>query len=256
MISVWAVAAVLACGSSDPAGPVYNVPGPAFHIPVNAQVTREAPAVRVELWVSSDLGRTWERSGEVSPSAGQFRFVAPRPGEYWFATRLRFPDGSLSPTLVEALAPQLRVRTATGMSDLNQPGTNAPGWLADAVRPNSAPRPGGSLDATASELEDELARLELDLIRKELKRLASAEGFGPDVADKIDQLRMRLRDAQDRLRQRTGRGTSSTGATLDPLPTAPVPPPRPEPPPIPLAVDDIPPPDSIPPGLIGPRSRR
>ncbi|HXD88331.1 MAG TPA: hypothetical protein VN641_17715 [Urbifossiella sp.] len=52
---------------------------------------------------------------------------------------------------------------------------------------------------TARKLDEELTRLELELIRKEIKSLAGEEGLSADTMKQIDLLRGRLGKAQERL---------------------------------------------------------
>jgi len=83
--------------------------------------TPDAEPRRVLLNVSKDLGLTWEESGEASPSAGAFSYLAEIDGEYWF--RLRSIDaegrirGGLGPdvrVLVNAAGPRIAGRAWKG----------------------------------------------------------------------------------------------------------------------------------------------
>ncbi|MBA4063015.1 MAG: hypothetical protein C0501_04775 [Isosphaera sp.] len=152
---------------ADPAGRGYWVLGPSFRIPCNPD--QLGPDVtHVELWYSADRGETWARSGVYPREERLFLFTAPRPGEYWFAPRLRHKDGSATPTDGDRLVTQLAVVVAVG------------------ERP-AAPA------ARTDVLEAELLDIELALMARELKRLAAAPEFTPAVADRIDLLRARLR---------------------------------------------------------------
>ena len=161
--------------------PVYRVPGPAFEIP--CQVTDRTPdLVAVQLWVSADGGKTWEKYAEIKPDETKFEYHAKKPGEYLFAPRLKFKDGRVTPA-VGQLVPAQRVEVEAGY----QPVPPARATL---------------LAKVADDLDEELTRIELELIRKEIGQLAATKGLSEETAAKIDRLRSRLREAQERLQQR------------------------------------------------------
>jgi hypothetical protein len=70
-----------------------------------------------------------------------------------------------------------------------------------------------------NELNNELNRVELELIRKELKRLLEKDGLSQETEDQIDRLRGRLRIARERL----GGGGQTNILTAPPFPPAPPP---------------------------------
>jgi hypothetical protein len=191
MISTWVMAAALTAGAHDwaPATPpvatdngaeVHRVRGPAFAIPCRVDGTKAVE--RVQLYVSDNRGKTWALYEEIAPDKGAFIFTAKKPGEYWFTARLKKKDGTLDPADPAHFVPMQRVAVATG--------TN--------YEPPTIAKPTSEI---ANELDDELTRLELDLIRKEMKRLAEAKDLGPNTEEKLDRLRTRLRDVRDRLRR-------------------------------------------------------
>jgi hypothetical protein len=206
MLVAWIMTAVVVTNPTPPAAPdlpVYRVPGPAFEIPY--KVTDRTPdLVAVQLWVSADCGKSWEQAGEANPGQGMFKYHAKKPGEYCYAPRLKFKDGRVMPRVGE-LEPQHRVVVEAG----HEPVTPARATL---------------LTKVADDLDEELTRLEFELIRKEIKQLAEMKGLTQDTADKIDRLRSRLREAQNRLQNR-GRGTTdpliNPTVVPDPLPSVP-----------------------------------
>ncbi|MBN9118664.1 MAG: hypothetical protein J0I06_05830 [Planctomycetes bacterium] len=187
MIPTFVMAAALAVGGYDPAPPapaeVHKVPGPAFLIPCKVEAA-DLVAV-VQLWVSADRGRKWELYDEITPDKPAFTFIAKRAGEYWFAPRIKKKDGTMLPADTGELVATQRVAVTTG-SDGSEP----------AARP--------TLADTADELNDELTRVELELIRKEIKKLSEMKELTPEAEEKFDRLRIRLRDARDRLRRDRG----------------------------------------------------
>lgn len=82
----------------------------AFSIPFDLEGQADAPS-QVQLFVSTDQGRSWQPHDQVAAAAGAFRFQAPRDGEFWFAVRTRDAAGRLYPA--EACRAELRVLVDT-----------------------------------------------------------------------------------------------------------------------------------------------
>jgi hypothetical protein len=199
------VAAVLAVGYEPVAEvPLHKVPGPAFLIPCKVEAA-DLVAV-VQLWVSADRGQKWELHEEITPDKAAFTFSAKKPGEYWFAPRIKKKDGTMLPAETSDLVATQRVAVATG---------------------SDAPEPPGKPTAaeTAAELDEELTRVELELIRKEIKKLSEMKELTQDAEDKFDRLRYRLRDLRDRLRPDRDRSAPSTLSPLLPNERPALPPP-------------------------------
>jgi hypothetical protein len=166
---------------SEPAVPVYRVPGPAFEIP--CKITDRTPdLVAVQLWVSADNGRTWVCHSEIKPDQTKFEYHAKSAGEYHFAPRMKFKDGRMLPPTGQLVA--------------------TPRVAVEAGYDPAPPERSTLLAKLADELDVELTRLEFELIRKEVKRLAEEKGLTAEAAEKIDRLRSRLREAQNRLQNR------------------------------------------------------
>lgn len=218
MISALVVALALAPGG-EPVPELHKVPGPAFLIPCKVQLADQV--AEVHLYVSADRGKTWQLYEEITPDKQAFTFVAKKAGEYWFAPRVKKKDGTLLPGDVAELAATQRVAVATGSADDVIPPPLIP---APAVAPPVRPR--AAAPATAvDELEEELNRAELELIRKEIKRLTEVNSLTPDVEDKIDRLRVRLQIVRERTRPRldplvTPPPTSFPPPTIAPAPSA------------------------------------
>lgn len=190
MISTLVVALALAAGG-EPVPELHKVPGPAFLIPCKVQLADQV--AEVHLYVSADRGKTWQLYEEITPDKQAFTFVAKKAGEYWFAPRVKKKDGTLLPGDVAELAATQRVAVATGSADEVIPPPLVP---PPTVSP--PPRPRTNADAV-EELDEELTRVELGLIRKEIKRLADSNSLTPDVEEKIDRLRQRLATISGRM---------------------------------------------------------
>lgn len=224
MISTLVLAAALIGGYEPVPGlELHKVPGPAFLIPCKVEAA-EVVAV-VQLYVSADRGKTWTLHEEIKPVKGaSFMFVAKKAGEYWFAPRIQKKDGAYLPTELRELEAAQRVAVATGSGDEDGPPV-VPQQRVAVVR------------NTIDELDEELTRIELEMIRKEIKRLGESNALTPDVEEKIDRLRGRLREVRDRAR-RDNRDPLVIGPTRQPVPFGPELP-RPTPvPSIPPMVDD------------------
>jgi hypothetical protein len=215
MIATWVVTVAFGLGASQPPHPlaepapvelipVYKVPGPAFTMP--CKLSDLSAVVGVQLWVSTDGAKTWAVCAEIATDATKFEFHAKRPGEHWFAVRLKHKDGTFNPASVSDLVPIQRVSVATG-SEAESARKNRPTELANV-------------------LDEELPRLELELIRKEIKRLAEEKRLTPETEATIERLRFRLSMIRERSRGTTAgpeglRATSplpeSTDSSIPPL---------------------------------------
>src|SRR5690348_8042319 len=64
----------------------------AFKIPYQTD-GRESRLAELQLYVSTDLGKQWQKSFVTSPSQRYFRFEAPADGLYWFTVQTKDRDG-------------------------------------------------------------------------------------------------------------------------------------------------------------------
>jgi len=224
MVPLWVIAGTILLGVVEvahPPGsppttntfPVYWIEGPRFGIPCKTD-SLPAEVVSIELWYSTNNGKTWTRAGEIRRDERQFDFKARKAGDYLFAPRLRYKTGRADPADPDNLIANLKVVVGYG-SEPEQTGKAA------------------QLTAKVDELEDALTQLELDLIAKEIKRLAEANSLSPETVEKINTLRARLREVRERLRERDS--LEPPGATPPSLPA------------VPPASDELPP--TSPPGL-------
>lgn len=83
-----------------------------FRIPFNVG-TGGGQIRQVQLYVSTDQGRTWQPSATAPPEQGFFRFVAERDGQYWFAVQTLDLDNRVSPPNMQGAQPSLKVMVDT-----------------------------------------------------------------------------------------------------------------------------------------------
>ncbi|MFT3882342.1 MAG: hypothetical protein QM703_22160 [Gemmatales bacterium] len=86
----------------------------AFEIPFTIEKERRADLAKINLFVSTDSGRTWRLQESCHPTAEAVTFVSDRDGEYWFSVQLVSKSGALSAE-VKDLAAQLKVRIDTSI---------------------------------------------------------------------------------------------------------------------------------------------
>jgi|GEM_PF-6561736 len=192
MIPTFVMIAMFATGAdkSPPDLPeLCTVPGPYFKIPCKVDALKNVE--RVQLYMSDNRGEKWILYSQCTPDQPWFTFRAKQPGEYWFTARLKMKDGTLNPPNLADFVPMQRVAVIHGTDPPACPMTMRKGE--------------STLAATATELDEELTRLELDLIRKEIKRLTEEARLTPDVEQKIDRLRNRLSEVRIRLRDQQGK---------------------------------------------------
>jgi hypothetical protein len=112
-----ALAAAFSLCASSVAAPPANIPehhtkATNFSIPFNPN-----PGTRVrdvELYVSTDGGRTWTYVTQATPSSkredNRFRYTAPNDGTYWFGVRSIDQNNVAAPTTLDQLQPGLIVQ--------------------------------------------------------------------------------------------------------------------------------------------------
>lgn len=225
MVATFVMVAALTANGYDPVAdvPVYKTPGPAFKIP--CKVDGAQAIERVQLYVSDNRGKSWTLHDEITPDQDAFVFQARKAGEYWFTARLKKKDGSLDPARTADFVVMQRVEVETGS-----------GYV-EPVYPKSK-QPAAE---AAKELEEELTRIEIELIRKEIKRLSGAKKLTPETEDKIDRLRGRLRETQARIQRDSEDPTDGLRSSPPPIFPSPYMPPS--------APDDRIPPTATPPAL-------
>lgn len=84
-----------------------------FHIPFDIEPSKPRPR-QIQLYVSTDLGRTWLQAGQATAEHRGFAFTANRDGLYWFTVRIIESDGRANPATTDGMQPQVRVFVDTG----------------------------------------------------------------------------------------------------------------------------------------------
>jgi hypothetical protein len=99
---------------------VQEVPGRAFVIPLVITPADAAGMERVQLYVSTDRGRTWRHHEDYAPTSADVVFRAWRDGEYWFASHAVMKgDGATVPGPSE-LAVQAKARVFTAVRSASE----------------------------------------------------------------------------------------------------------------------------------------
>lgn len=106
MLAAWLAAAMSPAQESS--GGIIFSRHRQFRIPFNTG-TGAGRLKQLQLFVSSDQGRTWQPSATAPPEQGHFRFLSERDGYYWFTVQTLDLDGRLYPLTLEGAAPSLKV---------------------------------------------------------------------------------------------------------------------------------------------------
>src|SRR5207237_8087990 len=72
----------------------------------------------VQLYVSTDYGRTWNQAATATPEQRGFEFRADRDGLYWFTVRTTDADGRAYPPSLQGARPGLKVYVDTAPQQL------------------------------------------------------------------------------------------------------------------------------------------
>jgi hypothetical protein len=94
-------------GPTAPQGKRYTK-SPQFYLPFKLTETERASVQAVQLYVKAG-NEPWTPKETVPPGQGQFKFVAPMDGEYWFNIVTFDKDGRANPPDVSRVAPALIV---------------------------------------------------------------------------------------------------------------------------------------------------
>lgn len=74
--------------------------------------TKSSPEQRlkqVQLYVSTDQGKSWQQAATAAPEQGQFKFLTEKDGYFWFAVQTQDNDGRLYPVRMDGATPNLKV---------------------------------------------------------------------------------------------------------------------------------------------------
>jgi hypothetical protein len=89
-----------------------------FRIPFNSG-TSAGRLKQLQLYVSTDQGRSWQASVSAPPEQGHFQFNCNRDGYYWFTVQTQDTEGRLYPASLDGAAPSLKVAIDTQPPTVN-----------------------------------------------------------------------------------------------------------------------------------------
>ncbi len=95
--------------ADKPAGNLFYHPSAGFQIPFEIDPADKPFVKSIELYVSSDLGKSWRLSTATNPNSKAFKFRATSDGEYWFAVRTLDVEGHYNPADDKPIVPGWRV---------------------------------------------------------------------------------------------------------------------------------------------------
>lgn len=101
--------ALAAHGFQKTPGNLIYHPSLGFQIPFEIDPADKPFLKSIELYVSSDQGRSWRLSTATTPSSKSFKFRAVSDGEYWFAVRTLDVEGRYNPGDDKPIMPDWRV---------------------------------------------------------------------------------------------------------------------------------------------------
>ena len=110
--------------------PIYT-PYRTFRIPFRLDPTEADRLKAIELHVSRDHGKTWQRSHSAVPSARNFTYRCESDGEYWFGVRTLDRSGKAQPADDSDLTPSLKVIVDSQVPKIALRSKSLkPGWVA------------------------------------------------------------------------------------------------------------------------------
>jgi hypothetical protein len=96
-------------GQPDAEIPIIKSERRVFRIPFNISPERRNGIESLELWHSSDEGKTWQCADQVKPGASSFIYRASQEGMHWFTVRTRATNGRANPEQITDLRPTMKV---------------------------------------------------------------------------------------------------------------------------------------------------
>jgi len=95
--------------AQDARDDVYKLNQRSFKVPVRIDRDRRDEIEQVDLYVSTDQGKSWEKAGTLAPVEDSFRYTAPTEGVYWFAVQIVLKNKSKEPADSRKFEPALKV---------------------------------------------------------------------------------------------------------------------------------------------------
>jgi hypothetical protein len=112
--------------AQETSGGIVFSPHRQFQIPFNSG-TGAVRLKQLQLFVSSDQGRSWQPSAIAAPDQGRFRFIAERDAYLWFTVQTLDVEGRLYPLTLDGASASLKVVVDTQPPVVNVQGLAAKG---------------------------------------------------------------------------------------------------------------------------------
>jgi hypothetical protein len=147
---------LLCLAPPTPDDELYKVPKRKFELPLKVDPDRKDEITEIQLFVSWDRGKKWEKVKSVDVTAISIPYTAPRDGEAWFVVRVIDNKGIADPTdLAKASSIQkILIQTKERMEAKKPPEPR------DKVPEGTLKKRIAELEARVKELEGRLKELE------------------------------------------------------------------------------------------------
>lgn len=126
-------------------------------IPFRVDPNRRDEIKLIILYVSTDEGKSWTKSGEATPDKDGFKFEASKDGMHWFAVQIVYLSDSKEPADLKNLMPMQHILIDT----VAKPADQTPD-VKDELK---------QLREEMKRLDQRLKELEIRELRQEMKRL-------------------------------------------------------------------------------------
>src|SRR5262245_25461050 len=117
LLAAMALVLGLAPGQDVPGGAVY-MRVRQFKVPFNIGPGDRDRLKQLQLYVSSDAGRSWQSIASAPPEQGYFRFSTPTDGVFWFAIQTFDKANVAFPENMNSAAPNLKMIVDTRPPDV------------------------------------------------------------------------------------------------------------------------------------------
>jgi hypothetical protein len=100
-------------GTNAAPGDVHTINHRSFQIPFHVDPGQRARIRELELYSSTDRGRTWVQEATAGADQTSYRFCAPSDGEYWFRVAVVDTQGNRQPDDVAKAGAGIKIRVET-----------------------------------------------------------------------------------------------------------------------------------------------
>ncbi len=112
-VSSLILASLLLAQVSPRGGDVVPINGRRFDIPITINAEERAQIKRLQLYVSTDQGKTWNPTASAAPEQNKFVYTAPEDGLYWFSVAAVDAAGKQMPPSPFGVPPSLQILVDT-----------------------------------------------------------------------------------------------------------------------------------------------